>query len=56
MPVPLIKPEPNPATADRVAEVFDWMDAAARAFAPAVQKAGEEMARSFAALKKPRSH
>lgn len=54
MPVQLVKPEPNPNTAQRVAEVFDWIDAAARAFAPAVQKAGEEMGRSFAGLKQQR--
>lgn len=49
MPVQLVKP--NPATAQRVAEVHGAMLAMCRAVAPAVQKAGEEMARSFEGLK-----
>lgn len=53
MPVPLIKIESNPETAQRVAEVGAHIDAMARAVAPAAQKACEEMGRSIAALRRP---
>lgn len=53
MPVPLIKIESNPETAKLVAEVGARIDAMARAVAPAVQTACEEMGRSFAALRRP---
>ncbi|GAA2199870.1 hypothetical protein [Streptomyces bangladeshensis] len=47
MPVQLIKPQPNPETAQRLAETQAALIAMFRALAPAVQKAGEEMGRSF---------
>ncbi len=53
MPVPLVKIEANPETAQRVAEVGATIDAMARSAAPAVQKACEEMGRSIAALHRP---
>lgn len=55
MPVQLIKPQPNPATAERVQEVLQWADAAVRSVAPAVERACEEMGRSLRALKQDRS-
>ncbi|MFJ4637639.1 hypothetical protein ACIP69_18695 [Streptomyces hygroscopicus] len=47
MPVQLIKPQPNPATAQRIAEVQAAMLDTCRALAPAVQKCGEEMGSAF---------
>lgn len=47
MPVQFVKPPPNPATQDRIDEVYRAMDAMVRAVAPAVQKAGEEMGRAL---------
>ena len=51
MPVPLIKIEPNRATAQRVAEAHEGILNLFRALAPAVQKAGEDMGRSFAKIR-----
>jgi hypothetical protein len=53
MPVPLIKIGPHPETAQRAAEVGAHVDAMARAVAPAVQKACEDLGRSLAALRQP---
>lgn len=47
MPVQFIKPQPNPATQERVAEVMQSLDQAVRSIAPAVQRAGAEMGRSM---------
>jgi hypothetical protein len=52
MPVQLIKIEPNAATAQRVAEANEALVAFGLALAPAVQKACQEMSRSFAALRR----
>lgn len=54
MPVQLIKVETHPATAQRVAEAQAAIVGMFRALAPAVQKAGEEMGRSFAAIRTQR--
>lgn len=54
MPVQLIKPEPNPATAQRVAEANQALVAFGRALAPAVRKAGEDMGRAFERLRTQR--
>ncbi|GHH30118.1 hypothetical protein [Streptomyces rubradiris] len=54
MPVQIIKPRPNPKTAQRVTEVGAALGAMVRAMAPAVQKAGEEMGRSFERLRTQR--
>ncbi|MFJ9037439.1 hypothetical protein ACIRF8_12730 [Streptomyces sp. NPDC102406] len=58
MPVQLGKPNPEDArrAAQRGAEVHEVIVAMARAMAPAVQKAGEEITRSFNALKRPTVH
>ncbi|MCZ1006361.1 hypothetical protein [Streptomyces lydicus] len=50
MPVQLIKTEPNPVTAERVADAAAVILVTLRAFGPAVQRAGEEMGRSLARL------
>jgi hypothetical protein len=47
MPVQLMKVQPNPATAQRVAEANEALLAFGRALAPAVQKAGADMGRAF---------
>ena len=49
MPVQFIKPQPNPATQERVDEVVHALTNAFRSLAPAVQRAGMEMGRSFRA-------
>jgi hypothetical protein len=49
MPVQFVKPQPNPATAERVAEVMLWVDQAVRSTAPAVQRACQEMGRALRA-------
>jgi hypothetical protein len=54
VPVQFTKPEPNPATAQRVAEAGNAILAAFRSLAPAVQKCGEEMGRSFEQLRTQR--
>lgn len=51
MPVQFTKPQPNPATAERIAVAMAAMTALGRALAgiaPAAQKASEEMGRSLA--------
>jgi hypothetical protein len=53
MPVQFTKPQPNPATAERVAEVMQAVDAAVRSVAPAVQRAGEDMARALRSVRRP---
>jgi hypothetical protein len=52
MSVKLVKPQPNPATAERINEVLQWADAAARSFAPAVERACGEVGRSLRPLKR----
>lgn len=47
MPVQFIKPQRNPATQERVVEVMLTLDQSFRAIAPAVQRAGAEMARAL---------
>lgn len=50
MPVQFVKPESHPATQERIDEVLQWVDGAVRSLAPAVQRAGEEMGRSFRSI------
>jgi hypothetical protein len=53
MPVQFAKPQPNPATAERVTEVLQVADAVVRSLAPAVQRACEEMGRSLRGATRP---
>jgi hypothetical protein len=53
MPVPLIKIPPTPATAERLAEVWEPFVNAFRTAAPALQKAAAEAARPFAEMRRP---
>lgn len=54
MPVPLIKIKTNPATAQRVAEAEAAIVGMFAALAPVVQKAAEDMGRSFAKIRAQR--
>jgi hypothetical protein len=54
MTVQFTKPQPNPETAQRVAEAQASLVSMFRALAPAVQKAGAEMGRSFERLRSQR--
>jgi phage tail tape-measure protein len=47
--VQFVKPQLNPATVERVAEVMLWVDQAARSTTPAVQRACQEMGRALRA-------
>jgi hypothetical protein len=54
MPVQFIKVQPNPATAQRVAEANEALLAFGRAMAPAVQKACAEIGRAFEQIRTQR--
>ncbi|NUO42391.1 MAG: hypothetical protein HOV82_10165 [Streptomyces sp.] len=56
MPVQLIKAQPNPATAQRVAEVNTALATAARSMAPAMEKATAGLGISFARLSEALRH
>jgi hypothetical protein len=51
VPIQITKPEPNPATAQLAVDAGTAIVNALRSLAPAVQKAGEEMGRSFSKLR-----
>jgi len=50
VPIPLIKVDTHPATAQRVSEVGAALADMARQLTPVVQKACEDMGRSFARI------
>ncbi|MEU1663525.1 hypothetical protein ABZ547_07915 [Streptomyces sparsogenes] len=54
MPVQLTKPQPNPATAQRIAEVQAAMLDMCRALAPAAQKCAEDMGSAFEQMRTQR--
>ncbi|MER5461694.1 hypothetical protein ABT010_13590 [Streptomyces sp. NPDC002668] len=53
MSVQFAKPQFNPETQRRVADVMQALDAGFRSLAPAVQRAGEEMGRALSGVRRP---